>query len=169
MSVRSKQPNFGNKAVKKYFRRNYGRCCSISFCKGWRNTILPFWQIFRWMSSFDTGALCDVFLTMSMFTRKRVDIMKDMGHNAGKYSVWKTRERGEIMSDIIRKARQRIRDVRRREVEVCVTHDGKPIENAQVSLLMRRHEFLFGCNCFPATTYATKEKTTAIRSFSRTS
>ena len=62
------------------------------------------------------------------------------------------------MSDIIRKARQRIRDVRRREVEVCVTHDGKPVENAQVSLLMRRHEFLFGCNCFPATTYETKEE-----------
>ena len=62
------------------------------------------------------------------------------------------------MSHIIRRARQRIREERRREVEVTVTREGKPVENAQVSLMMRQHEFLFGCNCFPATTYETKEE-----------
>ena len=62
------------------------------------------------------------------------------------------------MSHIIRRARQRIREERRREVEVRVTREGKPVENAQVSLMMRQHEFLFGCNCFPATTYQTKEE-----------
>lgn len=60
------------------------------------------------------------------------------------------------MDEMIREARQRIREMRRREVEVCVTRDGKPVENAQVHLSMRRHEFLFGCNCFPATTYPTQ-------------
>ncbi len=62
------------------------------------------------------------------------------------------------MSELIREAKQRILDIRRRGVEVRVTKDGKPVENAAVRLKMKQHQFLFGCNCFPATTFDTKEK-----------
>ncbi|MBE6935598.1 MAG: hypothetical protein E7458_03750 [Ruminococcaceae bacterium] len=62
------------------------------------------------------------------------------------------------MSELIRQAKRRINEVRRRDLEVVVTKNGKPVENAQVGIRMKQHEFLFGCNCFSATTFDTPEK-----------
>ena len=62
------------------------------------------------------------------------------------------------MSELIRDARRRIDEIRRRGVEVRVTKDGKPVENAVVRLKMKEHQFLFGCNCFLANQFETKEQ-----------
>ena len=48
------------------------------------------------------------------------------------------------MSGIIQDAKRRIRQVRQKEVEIFVLRDGKPVENAGVSLRMKNHQFLFG-------------------------
>jgi len=48
------------------------------------------------------------------------------------------------MSQLILEAKQRIRQVRMKDVEVLVTHNGKTVPNAAVSLRMKNHQFLFG-------------------------
>lgn len=48
------------------------------------------------------------------------------------------------MDDIVRQARKRICDVRQKDVELFVLKDGKPVENAGVSVRMKKHQFLFG-------------------------
>lgn len=48
------------------------------------------------------------------------------------------------MSEIIRDAKRRIRQVRQKEVELLVLRDGKPLENIPVSFRMKNHQFLFG-------------------------
>lgn len=52
------------------------------------------------------------------------------------------------MTEIVRDARRRIHEVRMKDVEVSVTKDGKPVENAAVSLRMKKHQFLFGAVCY---------------------
>lgn len=48
------------------------------------------------------------------------------------------------MSILINEARKRIEQVRKKDVEVVVLQNGKPVENAYVSLRMKNHQFLFG-------------------------
>lgn len=57
------------------------------------------------------------------------------------------------MSDIVRDARRRIEQVRRRDVEILVLKDGTPVENAAVSVRMKNHQFLFGAVCYKYGTY----------------
>ncbi len=45
-------------------------------------------------------------------------------------------------------ARERIEQVRMKDVEVYLLRDGKPIPGAQVSLRMKNHQFLFGAVCY---------------------
>lgn len=52
------------------------------------------------------------------------------------------------MSQLIFEAKQRIQRVRMKDVEVVVTHHGKPVPNAAVSLRMKNHQFLFGAVCY---------------------
>lgn len=48
------------------------------------------------------------------------------------------------MSQMIRDARQRIERVRKKDVQIVVMKDGRPVPNAAVSLRMKNHQFLFG-------------------------
>ena len=52
------------------------------------------------------------------------------------------------MSEYIYEARKRIRQIRMTDVEITVFKDGKPVENAAVSLRMKNHQFLFGAVCY---------------------
>lgn len=52
------------------------------------------------------------------------------------------------MSEYIYEARKRIRQIRMTDVEITVLKDGKPAENAAVSLRMKNHQFLFGAVCY---------------------
>lgn len=52
------------------------------------------------------------------------------------------------MSEYIYEARKRIRRIRMTDVEITVLKDGKPAENAAVSLRMKNHQFLFGAVCY---------------------
>ena len=52
------------------------------------------------------------------------------------------------MSEYIYEARKRIRQIRMTDVEITVFKDGKPVENAAVSLRMKDHQFLFGAVCY---------------------
>ena len=52
------------------------------------------------------------------------------------------------MSQLIREANQRIEQVRKKDVQVLVVKDGKPVPNAAVSLRMKNHQFLFGAVCY---------------------
>ena len=45
------------------------------------------------------------------------------------------------MSEYIYEARKRIRQIRMTDVEITVLKDGKPAENAAVSLRMKNHQF----------------------------
>lgn len=53
-----------------------------------------------------------------------------------------------MSSDLIQRARRRIRQVRQKEVELLVLKDGRPVENACVSFRMKNHQFLFGAVCY---------------------
>lgn len=57
------------------------------------------------------------------------------------------------MSDIVRDARRRIGQIRRRDVEILVLKDGMPVNNAAVSVRMKNHQFLFGAVCYKYGTY----------------
>ena len=57
------------------------------------------------------------------------------------------------MSEVIRDARRRIKEVRQKDVELLVLKDGKPVENARVSFRMKNHQFLFGAVCYMYGTY----------------
>ncbi len=48
------------------------------------------------------------------------------------------------MGTIIEDAKQRIKQVRQRDVELLALKDGKAVENAEVSFRMKEHQFLFG-------------------------
>ncbi len=48
------------------------------------------------------------------------------------------------MSESVRQAKRRIREVRMKDVELTVLRDGKPVENAEVHFRMKSHQFLFG-------------------------
>jgi GH35 family endo-1,4-beta-xylanase len=50
-------------------------------------------------------------------------------------------------------AKQRIKEIRKKDVEVVVLKDGRPVGDARVRVEMRRHQFLFGCNNFFAFAY----------------
>ena len=52
------------------------------------------------------------------------------------------------MSEIIRDAQRRIKQVRQKDVELVVLKDDKPVENAGVSFRMKNHQFLFGAVCY---------------------
>lgn len=52
------------------------------------------------------------------------------------------------MSEYIYEARKRIRQIRMTDVEITALKDGKPVENAAVSLRMKNHQFLFGAVCY---------------------
>ena len=57
------------------------------------------------------------------------------------------------MSQIIADARKRIEQVRKTNVKVLVRKNGKPVENAAVSLRMKNHQFLFGAVCYAHGTF----------------
>jgi endo-1,4-beta-xylanase len=61
------------------------------------------------------------------------------------------------MSDIIQDAKRRIKQVRQKDVELLVLKDGKPVENAGVSIRMKNHQFLFGAVCYKYGTYESQE------------
>ena len=50
-------------------------------------------------------------------------------------------------------ANQRIEKIRKKDVEFIVRKDGRPVSNAQINVKMKKHQFLFGSNCFPANSY----------------
>ncbi len=62
------------------------------------------------------------------------------------------------MSEIIREAQRRIKQIRQTDVEVRVLKDGRPVENAKVTIRMKNHQFLFGAVCYKYGTYETKEE-----------
>ncbi|MHC1785738.1 MAG: endo-1,4-beta-xylanase [Christensenellales bacterium] len=49
---------------------------------------------------------------------------------------------------LVRQARERIEKVRRKDLRVTVTRNGQPVEGAQVSLRMKKHQYLFGAVCY---------------------
>lgn len=53
-----------------------------------------------------------------------------------------------MSSEIIRDAKRRIKEVRQKDVELCVFQDGIPVEGAHVSFRMKNHQFLFGAVCY---------------------
>jgi endo-1,4-beta-xylanase len=61
------------------------------------------------------------------------------------------------MSEILQAAKQRIKQVRQTDVELLVLKDGKPVENAGISIRMKNHQFLFGAVCYKYGTYETEE------------
>lgn len=61
------------------------------------------------------------------------------------------------MSEILREAKRRIPQVRQKDVELLVLKDGKPVENARVSIRMKNHQYLFGAICYKYGTYKTPE------------
>lgn len=61
------------------------------------------------------------------------------------------------MSEIIRDAQRRIKEVRQTDVEVQIIKDGNPVENARVSMQMKNHQFQFGAICYKYGTYKTEE------------
>lgn len=61
------------------------------------------------------------------------------------------------MSEILRDAQKRIKEVRQTDVEVRVLKDGTAVENANVSIRMKNHQYLFGAVCYKYGTYESKE------------
>lgn len=61
------------------------------------------------------------------------------------------------MNDILLDAQKRIKQVRQRDVEICVMQDGKPVDNAIVTIRMKNHQYLFGAVCYQYGKYPTKE------------
>ncbi len=61
------------------------------------------------------------------------------------------------MSKIIRDAKQRIKKVRQKDVELLVLKDGGPVSNVGVSVRMKNHQFLFGAICYMYGKYETQE------------
>lgn len=57
-----------------------------------------------------------------------------------------------------READARIEQHRKSDVEIVVTRNGKPVPDATVSIKMKRHEFLFGCNILKWGICATQEQ-----------
>ncbi len=53
-----------------------------------------------------------------------------------------------MSSELMERARRRIKEVRRKDVELVVLRDGEPVENACVSFRMKNHQFLFGAVCY---------------------
>lgn len=53
-----------------------------------------------------------------------------------------------MSSELIRDAKKRIKEVRRKEVELVVLKDGRPVSGANVSFRMKNHQFLFGAVCY---------------------
>lgn len=49
-----------------------------------------------------------------------------------------------MSTPIVEDAKRRIKEVRQRDVELIVLRDGRPVENAFVSLRMKNHQLLFG-------------------------
>jgi len=65
------------------------------------------------------------------------------------------------MNDYLAEARKNIQTHRRKPISVAVTDNGKPVANCSVSIRQRKHEFLFGANCFKAGNCGTPELNTA--------
>ncbi|HOB20538.1 MAG TPA: endo-1,4-beta-xylanase [Candidatus Atribacteria bacterium] len=61
------------------------------------------------------------------------------------------------MSENIREAQNRIRQIRQKDVEVTVLKDGLPASNVKVSFRMKRHQFLFGAVCYMYDRLPTRE------------
>ncbi|TAH72923.1 MAG: hypothetical protein EWM47_02945 [Anaerolineaceae bacterium] len=61
------------------------------------------------------------------------------------------------MSEILREAQKRIKQVRQTDVDVRVLKDGKTVEDAKVTIRMKNHQYLFGAVCYKYGTYDTKE------------
>jgi endo-1,4-beta-xylanase len=61
------------------------------------------------------------------------------------------------MSEMVQAAKRRIKQVRQKDVELFVLKDGKPIENAGVSIRMKNHQFLFGALCYKYGTFETQQ------------
>ncbi|MCQ2771462.1 MAG: endo-1,4-beta-xylanase [Clostridia bacterium] len=55
-------------------------------------------------------------------------------------------------------ARERIEKVRKTNVELYVLENGKPVENAHVTMKMKKHDFLFGAVSYQYGKYPTQEQ-----------
>ena len=58
----------------------------------------------------------------------------------------------------LEEARRRILRVRRKPVEIRVTENGVPVENARVRLIQKNHQFLFGAVCYAHGTFDSEAK-----------
>jgi GH35 family endo-1,4-beta-xylanase len=57
----------------------------------------------------------------------------------------------------------RIEQIRKEDVEIQVTHNGKPVSGAKVEVDMQTHEFLFGCQIFGWGNWQTEEENEAYK------
>lgn len=57
------------------------------------------------------------------------------------------------MQNLLANAKANIEKVRKKEMTVKVVRDGKPVEGCNVSVSQKKHEFLFGANCFQVTRF----------------
>lgn len=62
------------------------------------------------------------------------------------------------MSEIIKRAKKQIKEVRQTEVELLILKDGKPVDQANVTIRMKNHQYLFGAVCYKYGTYENQEK-----------
>lgn len=62
------------------------------------------------------------------------------------------------MSELLNEAKRRINQVRQTDVELLVLKDGKPVENAKITVRMKNHQYLFGAVCYKYGTYEEPER-----------
>lgn len=65
------------------------------------------------------------------------------------------------MSEYLALAQDNIEEHRKKALTVILRKDGAPVPGGRVSVSQRRHEFLFGANCFRAGQYETPERNNA--------
>ena len=59
------------------------------------------------------------------------------------------------MSDYLAAAKSNIETMRKKPLTVVVMRDGQPVPHGDVTIQQKKHEFLFGANCFLAEQYET--------------
>jgi len=62
------------------------------------------------------------------------------------------------VNEYLSMAKDNIAKCRKKDLAIFVKKDGRPVENCHVSVSQKRHEFLFGANCFDAGLYGGAEK-----------
>jgi len=61
------------------------------------------------------------------------------------------------MSENVREAQRRIKQVRQKDIVFHIIKDGQPVEQAGVQVRMKNHQFLFGAICYKYGTYKDPE------------